>query len=114
MEAATEEDTLKVIKGEYKVEWNWIGEGYKGDYDPHDPEDKALLRFYCFRKNNGIWEEIDFASYCTKVVRTTPNEKLKELTLPIFKALEENLKPGQYAASWNLERDLEKLAWMEA
>lgn len=110
----TEEEVLKVIKGEFKIEWNWIGEGYGGDYDPHDPEDEALLRFYCFRKNNGLWEEIDFTSYCTRVIRTTPNERLKELSEPIFKALQERLKPEQFAASRELERDLERLSWMEA
>lgn len=105
---------VKVIEGEYKVEWNWIGEGYKGDYDPHDPEDQALLRFYCFRKNKGLWEEIDFTSFCTKVVRTTSHERLKELTVPILRALNMYLRPEQYSASKELERQLERCSWMEA
>lgn len=108
----SEEEILKVIQGEFKVTWDWIGEGYHGDYDPSDPEDEALLRFYCYRKNNGQWEEIDFTSYCTRVSRTTPPETLKVLSKPIFSALEKNLKPEQYTASRTLERELEKLSWM--
>lgn len=104
---------MKVIKGDFKVEWSWIGEGYNGDYNPHNPIDDALLRFYCFKKDKYGWEEIDCTSYCTRVVRGTSMKILRELTVPILDALTEEM--GQsFIATRKLQRRLQKLSWMEA
>ena len=67
----------EVIRGDRKVEWVDIGEGWNGDYDPDDPDDTALLRFDVLELTNihGLfsdspvmeWEVLDDASYCTQM-----------------------------------------------
>jgi len=42
-------------------------EGYDGDYDPQDPNDKLLMRFDVDRLVDGSWEPVDDASYCTHI-----------------------------------------------
>lgn len=44
-------------------------EGYDGEYDPTDPEDRPLLRFTVLRLDlAGHAEPVDDASYCTRLV----------------------------------------------
>ena len=58
--------TLELVKGNVKVEWNYIGEGFDGDYNPQNPKDMKLLRFDVYRKESeDEWEIVDDASYCT-------------------------------------------------
>lgn len=68
-----------------KVEWENIGEGYCGDYDPEDPEDDNLLRFSVYVKNEeGDWEEVDDATYCTYNSIDTSEKDLKSMLKTIF------------------------------
>ena len=49
-----------------RVELCDVGEGYEGDYDPDDPEDCALLRFYVYVNDPETgWREVEDSSYCT-------------------------------------------------
>lgn len=59
-------------KSRITVEVDHIGEGWWGDYNPNDPADKPLLRFYVLR--NG--EYLDDASYCTQTVDCEENADL--------------------------------------
>ena len=71
------------------------GEGLHGDYNPKDPEDIELLRFYVSVLQDGVWEEKEDASYCTQFpVSATDEEKLAGLDLlldRIFDALSEDI-----------------------
>ena len=67
-----------LIKDNVMIEWEAVGESlYGGEYDPKDPNDIEVLRFYVSKRNNeyGEWEEVESASYCTRVpVSATPEE----------------------------------------
>ena len=68
-------DTL-IIPEFLKVEWQELGEGDHGDYNPKDPLDIELLRFYISKWNEGEWEDIDSASYCTNMpTSATPEQR---------------------------------------
>lgn len=72
---------MELIRDTVKVELEYIGEGYNGDYDPDDPEDQPLLRFTVLKLVDGEWEQIDDASYCTQLPESIPNdEKMWVLT----------------------------------
>lgn len=53
----------------YRVEVTDIGEGYSGDYDESDPNDRPLVRFYVSKWNPeiGDFEDLVDASYCTLI-----------------------------------------------
>lgn len=53
--------------GNVRVRLSHIGEGIFGDYDPNDKEDIPLLRFDVEKFDNGDWEPVDDASYCTRI-----------------------------------------------
>jgi len=85
-----------------RVTWEWIGEGWSGDYDENDPQDTPLLRFYCDKKVKGGWEEMSDASYCTRMPITSPKDYLKRAAEIILQAIEDG---GSY------KKRLEELSW---
>lgn len=60
---------VDLVKQGVKVSIEYIGEGYHGDYDPEDPDDKQLLRFSVYKWNAEPhiceWESVQDGSYCT-------------------------------------------------
>lgn len=77
-----EDDEYTLIKDDVRDDWVRLGEGYCGDYDPDDPEDEELLRFDIYVLENGQWEAVPDASYCTLVpVTATEEEKVKLLKI---------------------------------
>lgn len=50
-----------------RVEWEDIGEGICGDYNPEDPDDIPFLRFSVSILLDGQWEAVEDASYCSRV-----------------------------------------------
>jgi len=105
----------EVIRGNRKVEWVDIGEGWNGNYDPDDPDDTALLRFDVLEltKIKGLfsdsskleleWDVLDDASYCTQMPADTS-------------------EADQYQAAWiimdatygktNIKKICEELSWI--
>lgn len=63
--------TLTFDVGPYKIEWDYIGEGNSGYYDPTDPTDEPLLRATVFVNGE------DVGSYCTLATVATDAEELK-------------------------------------
>lgn len=61
----------QLLAGRVRVEWAELGEGYDGDYDPEDPDDVELLRFYFSGLLDGHWLEVSGTSYCTHVPAST-------------------------------------------
>ena len=100
---------IEVKTAKHKVLWEWIGEGWEGDFDDLDPEDEPLLRFSCFQAilpqystdGNG-WEEVPDGSYCTRCPITTPRSSLLKFAGEILAALE---LPSP-------KRRLEELSWL--
>lgn len=75
----TDAETVVCVSDDIiRVELVNIGEGLCGDYDPEDPDDINLLRFDASIKNDeGEWEEIEDASYCTRLPADGDIELLK-------------------------------------
>jgi len=101
--------------GTLKVVWEWIGEGFHGDYNPDDSKDVPLLRFTCLKKtgfNNkdGAWEQMDDASYCTLMPIDSPKKYLKRGAEIILNAIKEdkNYKKRLEELSWFCIEDFEK------
>ena len=84
-----EEETVMVAYDDcIKVEFVNIGEGYWGDYNPENPDDVNLLRFYVYFKpeNEKEWQAVEDASYCTGVAATEKEETIMEKIGKLFKA----------------------------
>lgn len=79
---AYDESSLTIIRYPVKVELVNIGEGFCGEYNPHDPDDMNLLRFYVSVFDDGEWVEKDDASYCTNIpAEATDGEKKAALEI---------------------------------
>lgn len=52
-------------RGPVCVAWVCLGEGYNGEYDPRDPEDKLLLRFDVAVRNEDTGSFVTVESRCT-------------------------------------------------
>ena len=80
--------------GNLRVVIEWIGEGWEGDYNPEDPVDEPLVRFYCDHKKGKRWEEIDSASYCTCMRATHPRKVYTWMARQIMDVLDRTLREG--------------------
>jgi len=64
---------VRITRGNARVEFERLGEGYFGDFDPDDPEDEELLRFETYRKDeSGSWAPCRDGGYCTALPVATP------------------------------------------
>ena len=75
--------THTFTSGRYTLEWVDLGEGYDGEYDPEDPEDRPVLRADLY----GDGEAIDGGSYCTLATVTTPDYVLDRLSRELLAKL---------------------------
>lgn len=82
-----------------RADWYDAGEGICGDYNPDDPDDIHLLRFDIYKKNHEIsndlqdaWEEVEDASYCTRMPYNTNQNILTKSLSVIFKNYYDILK----------------------
>jgi hypothetical protein len=93
-----------------RVEWDSsTGEGWNGEYDPDDPTDTALLRFYVSARTYPFRDDQDFAeleggSYCTATPADTPIEQKEQLLRMVAAAavdgLESSFGRAMEEASW--------------
>lgn len=86
---------IEVDDGLIKIELAYIGEGYNGDFNPEDPDDAKLLRFYSYiNTNHGVsgkepnWEELDDGSCCTAIVYNDKKNESEETAYILEKAIE--------------------------
>ena len=90
-----------------RVDWCNIGEGWYGDYNPADPEDEELLRFYVYQREDAEWVEVENASYCTtNSVNTKDSVLIQKLNI-IYVCYEEALQ-GEYS----VKKLGESLSWI--
>jgi hypothetical protein len=101
---------LALQRGDLRVTWEWIGEGWSGDYDADDPEDEPLLRFTVDKEvtmgNESGWEQYDDGSYCTRMPVKTPTRILVDALGVILEAAEDSLQNGSF------KKRMEELSWL--
>lgn len=96
------------------VSLEYIGEGYCGEYDPDDPADIPLLRFYVEKRRVeepevfGEWEDIEDASYCTNINANILDERAKELAQMILDEVYDAVLAGQ-----SIKKLCERLSWLD-
>lgn len=117
-------DPIRVDFGKVRVVLDWIGEGYNGDYQENDPDDKPLLRFdvYRFYEPNeeitpyflddetpgGGWLPVRDGSYCTQLVATEPRETLQTMAQFILDQVK-----GDISCQQRCKRLMEELSWLK-
>lgn len=88
-----------------------IGEGISGDYNPEDEDDVQLLRFSVYIKNeDGVYEQMDDASYCTQIPLSTPYGELARLCMIIFKEYRD--VADAYKNGSSVKKLGERLSWL--
>lgn len=105
-------EEIEVISqnGLAKVVLEFIGEGFSEDYDPNDPDDKPLIRFSLYRKDDGDprlegnwdfsscnndWLSVNDGSYCTLLSVNDDRDKLVKAANVILQEVESGLTDCQ-------------------
>ena len=67
------------VSGLVKTSFEYIGEGYGGDFDPEDESDAPLIRFNIWRREkvDDAWEQAISGSACTAIIVGTDPEWLR-------------------------------------
>lgn len=108
---------LELVRGNRKVVWEYIDEGWNGEYNPDDPNDTQLLRFNCYEcdetgftvENPNRWRQMDDGSYCTSMPVGTPVKILAQAAAIILEAIEDvYYKRRLEELSWFCPEDFEK------
>lgn len=97
-------EELRISVGRLRLSWEYIGEGHSGDYDPSDPQDQQLLRFYVewLTVNDG-WQELDDASYCTCLTVGTDRGDLCRYAVDILHSISpDGDRPSNYKKTMEL------------
>ncbi len=94
-----------LIRGNLRIDWDELGEGWNGDWDPDDPDDVELLRFSVYRLEGGEWVEADDASYCTQVPVAT--------AAGVRQRLLEGLMDEIDGARGSIKKLCERLSWID-
>lgn len=98
---------MEYSKRGVRIEWEYIGEGWEGDYNPEDPNDEPMLRFTVLRLVDGDWEQVDDSSYCTMVNVYTSKKILKEYLELIYRHVAEDVVIGK-----SIKKACEWLSWL--
>lgn len=103
---------MELIENDLRIEFEDCGEGWDGDYNPDDPEDTALLRFYVSERTTdaeGGFSEIEDASYCTQIAVDAPEDKQRELLRTIM----DEVRPV-YESGESIKRICETMSWLSS
>ena len=106
------EAPVDVTDGSLKLELQNIGEGLAGDYDPNDPNDVPLLRFYLSRRTHGDWEEVESASRCTMIDARAPIDRQIRHALDMFLAFRARI--DRYDEDVYVDDVADKMSWVGA
>lgn len=87
---------MRFEKDGIAVDFEDIGEGKNGDYDPEwDPTDYPHLRFYVSKLEDDEWVDVGNASYCTTLhAEETPKEDLLRHAESIWNVMAPSIKKG--------------------
>ena len=99
---------MELIKENVKVEWEQLGEGKCGDYDPDNPYDEEYLRFYISKQDDkGTWQQVENGSYCTLFpVSASDSEKETALQFIMYRIFDK-VKEGKW-----IKKPAEELSWI--
>lgn len=98
-----------ITRGDLRVDLDYIGEGISGDYNPDDPEDVELLRFYVSKYNGWEWIDLDHGSYCTQMTTDLPTKERMAALKTIMDVVESCIDE----ADGSFKRRMEELSWMD-
>jgi hypothetical protein len=101
---------LRIYDDLLSVEWYNANEGYYGDYNPDDPNDENLLRFAVSIFNGESWEEVDDASYCTRIRANADDEQLARTLYYIFRQYRNVI--DEYPVEHSVKKLGESLSWI--
>ena len=94
----------------YRLYWEFMDEGYCGDFDPTDEDDAPLLRFtIVLMDDDGNEIALDDASYCTLNDVSTHREDLVKLGRRILALL-----AAKYDNDYGYKHELEEISWVKA
>jgi hypothetical protein len=94
--------TAKV--GDVTATLTYIGEGYEGDYDPTDRNDRPLYR--CDLTRDGVEYETDGGSWCTCIVANDPNADYDDIVRKIAQ-----YAYGRKAQGHSLDHIAQSVSW---
>jgi hypothetical protein len=76
-------------RGDLRLEWVNIDEGFNGDYDPSDAEDENLLRLDLMLVKSD--EQVHNGSVCTQVNATAETSMLESFLLRMMNRIEREI-----------------------
>lgn len=93
-----------------RVEMEYIGEGYNGDWDPFDPQDAPLVRFRVFDRTREEGDQ-ELDSYCTQIPATMPVAMMESFACELATVLanEESWKHLLQQWSWADEASVKRI-----
>lgn len=94
--------------GLVKVDLEWMGEGWDGDYDENDPNDTPFLRFSVSKWDGKFWEAIDDSSYCTLLPATVSHDTAISVVKYIMSKVEHLVVSGL-----PIKKTCEQLSWIK-
>jgi hypothetical protein len=113
--AIADSPNVSLIRSNVKVEFQYIGEGFDGDYNEDDEFDLPLWRFYiskwvCVGRDGetDIWEDVKDASYDTTLPLDTKEIILQKLAEIIMDRVEDNINNGR-----SVKKICEELSWID-
>ena len=85
------------------------GEGWNGDYDPNDPDDEPLLRFYV-----DVWDDehneyvpVSNGSYCTRLPANINTQDANSALVALMRELGDNAANG-----YSIKKSAERMSWI--
>ena len=83
-------------------------EGYYGDYNSEDPNDELLYRFDVDKFDDGEWQAIDNASYCTRLPHDISNEEVNKALNMLANEIVDPASGG-----YSIKKICERMSWIE-
>ena len=83
-------------------------EGYNGEYNPDDPEDKLLMRFDIYQYKDNEWVEVDNSSYCTELPSNLGADKAHQALSIIMLEVADDVR-----ANISIKKKCEWLSWIK-
>jgi hypothetical protein len=97
-----------IIRGNVRIDWVNLGEGFDGDYDPENADDVNLLRFDVYRHDGADWVEVSDGSYCTQVPAHTDHVTLRRILTSFMDYIHDDIK-----SVGKSKRKCEQLSWTD-
>lgn len=97
-----------IIRGNVRIDWVNLHEGFDGDYDPENPDDVNLLRFDAYRHDGADWVEVEDGSYCTQIPANTNHVTLRRILRSFMDYIYDDV-----VSVGKAKRKCEQLSWTD-